>query len=502
MPFSRRLSALALAAALLVTALRAQTHVTWTGATSSSWNDGTNWTPMNIPNGNADTATFDASSGAANVTVTSGVNLRALFHTSDALASTLTFNRSVTFYGEGISNSSAFTQSFVINTYTLAFANSSSAGSGVTITNNSGALYFQSSSNAGTAAITNASYLQFNTSASAGYATILNNNSTIFSSNTTAGEATITNNGTLTFEFSATAGSATITNNGSMSFSYSATGGSAAITNGASGTIDLTNGPSDQSFGSLAGGGTVLMAYGTLTVGSLNTDTTFSGVIDDSSIGTSLTKVGTGTLRLTGSNNYSSLTTVSAGTLLANNSSGFVFGTGNSVDVENGATLGGSGLIGNNDVSILAGGHLAPGDGVGTLSINNNLILQNGAILDFQLGTVSDRINTGLTGGTLYGPGTPGGITLNLTDAGGFAAGTYLLIDFTGGYASLDATDFTLGTRIAGYDYSFNLTGTTFELIATTAIPEPSTYAALAGAAALGLALFRRRQRLALARAF
>jgi autotransporter-associated beta strand protein len=337
MHLPRRLLAFTFATALLATIGRAQTLVTWTGATSSNWNDGTNWSPMNIPSGSADTATFNASSGAANVTTTGG-GVGTLIFTSDALASTLTVNvnSSFTVQGGGISNASAFTQSLV-NNHNLYFINSATAGSGVALTNNH-YLSFNGSSNAGAATLTNTSgsSLDFTSSSSAASATITNHGSMSFQFNATAGSATITNNGSLTFQFNAAAGSAAITNNGTIDFYGSATGGSAAITNGASGIIDLTNGPAEQSFGSLAGGGTILVNSGNLTVGSLNTNTIFSGVINDSDSGTNLTKVGTGILALTNSNNYYN-TTINGGLIEFSNAGNFGSGYGT-------ITLNGGGL--------------------------------------------------------------------------------------------------------------------------------------------------------------
>jgi autotransporter-associated beta strand protein len=52
-----------------------------------------------------------------------------------------------------------------------------------------------------------------------------------------------------------------------------------------------------------------------LTVGTTNLSTTFGGGINGSG---SLTKIGTGTLDLTGNNGYSGATTVNGGTLLVN----------------------------------------------------------------------------------------------------------------------------------------------------------------------------------------
>jgi autotransporter-associated beta strand protein/probable HAF family extracellular repeat protein len=75
----------------------------------------------------------------------------------------------------------------------------------------------------------------------------------------------------------------------------------------------------DHSIGSLVWGGTVtnsgVNSPATLTVGSDNTDTTFKGAIQDGTSSTGLTKIGTGTLTLTGSDTYSGGTTIVAGTL-------------------------------------------------------------------------------------------------------------------------------------------------------------------------------------------
>lgn len=78
---------------------------------------------------------------------------------------------------------------------------------------------------------------------------------------------------------------------------------------------NLTLGGS-ETVGSLAGAGTVAIGANTLTVGSANTATTFSGILT----GNNLTKVGNGTLTLSGgSSTYSGTTTLSNGTLLIGN---------------------------------------------------------------------------------------------------------------------------------------------------------------------------------------
>ncbi|NDE50338.1 MAG: hypothetical protein EB014_04615, partial [Actinobacteria bacterium] len=82
------------------------------------------------------------------------------------------------------------------------------------------------------------------------------------------------------------------------------------------GTLDL-NGYS-ETVGSITGNGTITSSVSgtpTLTAGGNNTDTTFSGVIQNGSGTVSLTKSGTGTLTLSNNNTYTGATTISAGTL-------------------------------------------------------------------------------------------------------------------------------------------------------------------------------------------
>lgn len=112
-----------------------------------------------------------------------------------------------------------------------------------------------------------------------------------------------------------------------------------AVTVSSPGILNL-NGVSQQ-IGSLTGTGSVGLANATLTVGDA-TSTSFTGIIADTAnagaggataTGGKLTKVGAGTLTLTGNNTYTGLTTVTGGTLVAGGASGSL-GTG-SVTVQN-----------------------------------------------------------------------------------------------------------------------------------------------------------------------
>ena len=86
-----------------------------------------------------------------------------------------------------------------------------------------------------------------------------------------------------------------------------------------------------------------------------------------------LTKFGTGTLTLTGSNAYSGLTLIDAGTLLDN---GFINGA---ATVRAGATFGGSGVL-NGLLTVESGGTVSAGAGIGTLTLNATPVL-NGIVL-------------------------------------------------------------------------------------------------------------------------
>ena len=107
------------------------------------------------------------------------------------------------------------------------------------------------------------------------------------------------------------------------------------------GTLDL-NGFSN-SIGSLAGTGTVTnsgAAAATLSAGGDNASTTFSGVIQNGTGALALNKQGTGTLILSGTSTYSGLTDVQGGQLSVRGTL-----TNSAVQVESGATLGGTGAI-------------------------------------------------------------------------------------------------------------------------------------------------------------
>jgi fibronectin-binding autotransporter adhesin len=243
--------------------------------------------------------------------------------------------------------------------------------------------------------------------------------------------------------------------------------------------------------GALISGAGKVILNGPAYISTTQPDSSIDSVIDGIAAGT-LTKEGTGTLKLSQANTYIGATTVSVGTLLVTNTIGSGTGTG-PVTVNSLATLGGTGgILG--PVTVLDGGIVAPGASAGTLSIGSSLALAPTSILSFELngtdqtagGGINDLIDT-VTDLTLDG-------TLNITELVSFMGVTgpekWRLINYTG---ALTDSGLVIGTTPAlpsgrNFVIDTSVTGQVNLLV-----PEPATMAfvTLGG---LGL-LARRRNR-------
>lgn len=202
------------------------------------------------------------------------------------------------------------------------------------------------------------------------------------------GSLAIANTGT--FRFNGTGGSGT--------FALDLANGSAFVRNSATGiTLGALSGGASSSLNGAGGGATQAVTY---TIGGLNTNTTFSGSINNGSNTTSLTKVGSGSLTLAGTNTYSGATTVSSGTLLVTGA------LGNSAVSVTAGTLGGTGTIGGS-VTVSGTSTYAPGASPGSLEIAGDLTLGTNTTTSLELGGTAFTLNateeydrTKLTGST------------------------------------------------------------------------------------------------------
>ena len=393
-----------------------------------------------IINGALSFTSFTTGATAGNATIInsgSGLTISLTSFTTGATAGNATINNSgeacFTLFTTGATAGNAT----IINSGEASFTNFT--GTGVTAGNatifNSGAsttILFDTGASAGSATINNSgtsNLASFTTGASAANATVNNSgtssltsftggatagNATIFNSGAnsvtsfegaTAGNATIDNSGTSSFTLfttGATAENATITNSGGGSvtaFILGASGGNAALINAnptAFITIAELSGQG-TTVGSIAGSGNLFLGSKNLTVGGNQQSTVFTGVISD--VGGSLTKVGTGTLTLTGINTYTGGTNLDGGILAVN--SDLNLGTGPLSF--NGGTLealgSGGGITSSKPVSLAAGGGTFLAD-AGTASTLSEPITGGGAWTKAGPGTLT------LTGANTYGGGT------------------------------------------------------------------------------------------------
>ncbi|MDD7972033.1 autotransporter domain-containing protein [Roseinatronobacter alkalisoli] len=170
-----------------------------------------------------------------------------------------------------------------------------------------------------------------------------------------------------------------------------------------------------------------------------------------------LTLTGDGRLTLRGVNSYTGNTHVAGGILIVDGT----IASSALLTVSSGAMLGGSGTVGT--VAVADGGILAPGNSVGTLTVDGDLSLSSGSILEYEIGSpgtapdlgTSDRID--VTGDLALNS------TLNLSQ-------------------SDDATD---GTAGFGYyrlmTYGGDLSGDGLQIGTTPVLTGPVSYEVLTG---------------------
>ena len=236
--------------------------------------------------------------------------------------------------------------------------------------------------------------------------------------------------------------------------------------------------------------------------------------IAERAAGSSLTVDGGGTVVLGGTSTYSGGTVVSAGRLSVNGSLG-----GTPVAVLAAAELGGSGSIAG-PVSIAAGGFLAPGNSIASLT-TGTATFAAGATFAYEvdstsplsLGSAADLLV--VSGNLNLDPGN--GTLLTFTDLASsiqpFVKDTtiFALINYSGswngglfrygGNALADGSQFQAGSQWWEIDYNSPTGGDNFtsdylpssSFVTVMAVPEPGTFALVGIGAGLAALAFRRR---------
>ncbi len=330
---------------------------TWQGGTGTEFNTGANWVGGTPPGGGTGAATFGNTANTT-VTVTTGADIGSLTYSAGATAYTTTITNT-TFETGTTNNNSGVIQTIAVNATTT-------GASFTTFGGNYAKIAFTATGGTGNLARVNF------------YGGDLNN-------------AVLTAN-----------------DRGNFDIRSNTTGGSGTrLVANTGGTISLL-GLAVPSFtaGSIEGAGDIDLYNATLIVGSSNLSTVFSGRISRSGGGLAgLTKEGTGTLTLTGTNDFTGATTISAGTLQLGN--GGTMGTLTSTSVVNNATLAFNHSNNTSFGSEISGTGAVTKAGAGNLTLSAANSYQGGTTINAGTLSVAANNNLGDASGTLtFGGGT------------------------------------------------------------------------------------------------
>lgn len=213
-----------------------------------------------------------------------------------------------------------------------------------------------------------------------------------------------------------------------------------------------------QTINGLIGSGTVnnTTGNGSLSVGNNNATSTFSGVIENTGGTLALTKVGTGSLTLSGANTYSGATTVSAGTL-ALGSSGTISDTP-SISIAAGATY---------DVSAISSYTLSSSTSLSASGTSSAATIKGGTTVSLGSRPITLTYDgshpaLSISQGTL----SLNGNAFTVNKSGGLAAGTYTIVQQASGNISSSGSYSVTGTAIgSGNTGSISVSGGNVNLV-------------------------------------
>ncbi|QYR52656.1 autotransporter-associated beta strand repeat-containing protein [Lysobacter soyae] len=157
-----------------------------------------------------------------------------------------------------------------------------------------------------------------------------------------------------------------------------------------------------------------------------------------------------GTLVLNGDNSaFTGSTQVSTGTLIVGDTAGSAAKLGGNVTVTSAGTLGGHGTLTGNVA--VTGGHVNPGNSIGTLTVAGDYSSTNG-VLDFEVGAPGPNFQTAGTSDRLIVGGNVSfdNTTLNVIDTGAMGPGMYTLVTW-GGTLTESNGGLILGTTPSGH---------------------------------------------------
>ncbi|KEO52529.1 hypothetical protein SMB34_07775 [Thalassospira permensis NBRC 106175] len=364
-------------------------------------------------------------------------------------AGTITLDGTIRLYGTALNN----TGSLVITGFLVASENGQVTGD---FTNNGQVDFTINSSQTYSDVMTgNGRFRKYGTET-----LILTGDSSNYSGETilVAGIIQIGNGGTT----GALGGDFTISSSGSLVFNRSndlsfagVASGNGSLTKQGAGTLTLTGnntytGATTISAGTLqiGNGGTTGAITGNITNNAAlafnrSNDLTYAGVVSGTG---SLNKSGGGMLTLSGTNTYTGATTVSNGTLAVNGSI-----AASNVSVQNGATFGGTGSVGG--TTIASGGIHAPGNSIGTQTINGNYTLNSGSILAIEVNSAGNADQVIVNGTVNVGGATLRILGLPDNDMSGQDNYTHIII-VNDGVDAVVGTFNSINNQLAFYDAS------------------------------------------------